>query len=51
MAVDEGFSNVRLEPVRNFTKWVRGTESLTLLSPRSTPQKLNLIGLGGSIPG
>lgn len=51
MAKDEGFSNIRLEPVRNFTKWVRGKESLTLLSPRPTPQKLDLIGLGRSISG
>lgn len=51
MAYDEGFENVRQEPVRNFTKWVRGKESLTLYSPRPTPQKLNLIGLGGTIAG
>lgn len=24
MAKKEGFENVRLEPVKNFTKWVRG---------------------------
>lgn len=35
----------------NFTKWVRGTESLTLYSPRPTPSPLKLIGLGGSAPG
>ena len=51
MASNEGFDNVRLEPVRNFTKWVRGREQLTLFSPRPTPQKLSLIGLGGTIPG
>ena len=51
MASKEGFDNIRLEPVRNFTKWVRGKESLTLYSPRPTPQKLNLIGLGRSISG
>lgn len=51
MAQKEGFDNVRLEPVRNFTKWVRGREELTLYSPRPTPQKLNLIGLGRSISG
>lgn len=50
-AVAEGFDNVRLEPVVNFTKWVRGVESLTLYSPRPTPTPLKLIGLGGSVPG
>jgi hypothetical protein len=34
MAITEGFENVKREPVKNFTKWVRGDESLTLLSPR-----------------
>jgi hypothetical protein len=24
MAAKEGFDNIRLEPVKNFTKWVRG---------------------------
>jgi hypothetical protein len=51
MAYNEGFENVRLEPVRNFTKWVRGNEELTLLSPRPNPQKLDVIAFGGSIPG
>lgn len=51
MAIDEGFDSVHLEPVSNFTKWVRGKESLTLYSPRPTPQKLNVIGLGKSISG
>jgi len=50
-AVAEGFDNVRLEPVVNFTKWVRGNESLTLYSPRPTPSPLKLIGLGGSVSG
>lgn len=50
-AVAEGFDNVRLEPVVNFTKWVRGTESLTLYSPRPTPTSLKVIGLGGSVAG
>lgn len=40
MAKDEGFENIKLEPVKDFTKWVRGKESLTLYSPRPTPQKL-----------
>jgi carboxypeptidase Q len=51
MAQREGFDNIRLEPVRNFTKWVRGKETLTLYSPRPTPQKLDVIGLGKSISG
>jgi len=51
MAAQEGFDSVRLEPVPNFTKWVRGNESLTLYSPRPTPQKLGLIGIGRSVPG
>lgn len=51
MAEKEGFDNVRLEPVSNFTKWIRGKEQLTLYDPRSTPQKLSLIGLGRSISG
>lgn len=51
MAEKVGFEKVRLEPVKNFTKWVRGTESLTLLDPRPTPFKLDVIGLGGSVSG
>lgn len=51
MAASEGFDSAHLEPVSNFTKWVRGKESLTLYSPRPTPQKLNVIGLGKSISG
>lgn len=51
MASKIGFDNVRLEPVKNFTKWVRGTESLTLLSPRPKPVNLDIIGLGGSVAG
>jgi hypothetical protein len=51
MADKEGFENIRLEPVANFTKWVRGKEELTLNSPRPNPQKLSLIGLGKSISG
>ena len=51
MAKKEGFDNIKLEPVANFTKWIRGHEELTLYSPRPTPQKLALIGLGRSISG
>lgn len=51
MAKDDGFDNVHLEPVANFTKWVRGHEELTLFSPRPNPQKLAVVGLGRSISG
>jgi carboxypeptidase Q len=51
MAEKEGFDNVHLEPVRNFTKWIRGKEELIIYSPRPNPQKLDLIGLGDSISG
>jgi len=47
----EGFENVKLEPVKDFIQWVRGEESLTLLSIRPTPTKLNVIGLGRSVGG
>ncbi len=47
----EKFDKVRLEAVANFTKWVRGKESLILYSPRPTPSKLDVIGLGGSVSG
>ena len=46
-----GFDNLRLEEVKNFTKWVRGNETLTLYSPRPFPQKLGIIGLGSSVSG
>lgn len=42
---------MRLEPVKNFTKWVRGDESLTLYDPRPFPSKLRLAGLGLSVSG
>jgi carboxypeptidase Q len=51
MAKKDGFDNVHLEPVSNFTKWVRGNEALTLYSPRPFPQPLGVIGLGRSISG
>lgn len=51
MAKREGFENVKLEPVKNFTKWVRGDESLIMLKPRPFPTPLNVIGLGGSVAG
>jgi hypothetical protein len=49
-AVVEGFDNIRLEPVENFTSWVRGEESLILHSPRPNPWPLKVIGLGWSVP-
>lgn len=42
----DGFDNVRAEEV-NVPAWRRGEESCELLLPR--PQKLNVLGLGGSI--
>ena len=51
MAKKDGFDNVHLEPVSNFTKWTRGKESLTLFSPRPNPQKLGIIGFGNTISG
>ena len=46
-----GFDNLKLEEVKNFTKWARGKESLTLYDPRPFPQKLGVIGLGSSVSG
>lgn len=51
MAQKEGFQNVHLQPVTNFTKWIRGEEQLTLYEPRPVATKLSLIGLGGSVSG
>ena len=51
LAHKDGFDNIRLEPVANFTKWIRGKEELILHSPRPFPQKLGLIGLGRTISG
>ena len=42
----DGHENVRAEPVQ-VPKWVRGKESLTLISPREV--SLTMLGLGGSI--
>src|SRR5690242_21292754 len=42
----DGLENVRGEPAM-VTHWVRGEESLALVSPRSAP--LRMLGLGGSI--
>lgn len=50
-ATDEKFENIKLEPVKNFTKWVRGKESLTMTSPRPVSTPLKVIGLGGSVAG
>jgi carboxypeptidase Q len=51
LAISEGFDNIRKEPVVNFTKWVRGKEYLTLLSPRPFPTKLAVTSLGFSVQG
>lgn len=45
-SVTYGLENVHGEPVQ-VPHWVRGNEQATLLSPRI--QKLNILGLGGSI--
>ncbi|HKU59691.1 MAG TPA: M20/M25/M40 family metallo-hydrolase [Gemmatimonadales bacterium] len=42
----DGLSNVRGEPVM-VTSWVRGQESVNLVSPRRMP--LRMLGLGGSV--
>jgi carboxypeptidase Q len=42
----DGFSNVRGEPVM-VPRWVRGNESLSLLSPLEKPCRM--LGLGGSV--
>lgn len=42
----DGLENVRKEPV-TVTDWVRGTESLELLSPRRRPMRM--LGLGRSV--
>jgi len=42
-----GFSNVHVEPFP-ITAWLRGDESAEIVAPH--PQKLAIIGLGGSVP-
>ncbi|HUR91349.1 MAG TPA: M28 family metallopeptidase [Gemmatimonadaceae bacterium] len=42
----DGLQNVRGEPVM-VPRWVRGSESAALVSPR--PMKLHMLGLGGSV--
>ncbi len=42
----DGLTNVHAEPV-TVTHWLRGQESLELLTPRSAP--LTMLGLGGSV--
>ena len=42
----DGLENVHGEPVM-VPRWVRGSESLTLLSPRH--QHMQILGLGGSV--
>jgi carboxypeptidase Q len=43
----EGLENVRGEPVHNITNWVRGRESLQMLSPRQA--ELAVLAFGNSI--
>ncbi len=43
---DDGLENVRAEPVM-VPRWIRGKESLELVSPR--PKSMAILGLGGSI--
>ena len=43
---EDGLDNVRGEPVM-VPRWVRGEESIELVSPRR--QKLHMLGLGGSV--
>jgi hypothetical protein len=42
-----GFSNVHVEPFP-ITAWLRGPEAAEIVAPH--PQKLAIIGLGGSVP-
>lgn len=49
--IKEGFENVRLEPVPNVPRWVRGNEHLILFSPRPEPTKIPMVGLGKSVGG
>ena len=42
-----GFANVHVEPFP-ITAWLRGPEEAEIVAPR--PQKLAIIGLGGSVP-
>ena len=44
----EGFDNVHMEPM-TAPRWHRGEESLTLLSPRQYPYKMNMLSLGSSM--
>ena len=46
-----GFENLKLEEIKNFTKFSRGEENLTLFDPRPFPQKLGVVGLGWTVPG
>src|SRR5580704_968953 len=42
-----GFQNVHVEPFP-ITAWIRGPEDAEIVSPH--PQKLAVLGLGGSVP-
>ena len=49
--IAEKFENVKLEENKNSLHWVRGSESLTMFSPRKNPTKIPMVGLGKSIGG
>jgi carboxypeptidase Q len=49
--IKERFENVRLEEIPNVPRWVRGKESLTMLSPRPFPSPIPMVGLGKSVAG
>lgn len=44
----DGLDAVRTEPVM-ISRWVRGAESVDLLSPGTAPESLPVLGLGGTI--
>jgi carboxypeptidase Q len=49
--IHENFEAVSLEENPNSLHWVRGSESLIMLSPRKNPTKIPMVGLGKSIGG
>jgi hypothetical protein len=42
--IAQGFDSVVQEPVHNITNWIRGEESLVMISPRKHP--MAILGLG-----
>jgi len=49
--ISENFEAVELEENPNSLHWVRGSESLTMFSPRKNASKIPMVGLGKSIGG